>query len=67
MPANENFEGEQLRLARLAHGFTLDELGERGSATRQYLNQLEQGTVWIENSNFRPYLFLIFRSKARSI
>ncbi|MCR5943668.1 ImmA/IrrE family metallo-endopeptidase [Brucella anthropi] len=33
-----------MRLARLAHGFTLDELGERVSATRQYLNQLEQGT-----------------------
>lgn len=38
------FEGERLRLARVAHGLTLDELGGRVSATRQYLNQLEQAT-----------------------
>ncbi|WP_234893634.1 helix-turn-helix domain-containing protein [Agrobacterium vitis] len=37
------FEGERLRLARVAQGLTLDELGGRVSATRQYLNQLEQG------------------------
>jgi len=37
------FLGEQLRLARFARGFTLDELGQRVGATRQYLNQLENG------------------------
>lgn len=37
------FEGERLRLARVALGLTLDQVGERVSATRQYLNQLEQG------------------------
>jgi Zn-dependent peptidase ImmA (M78 family)/DNA-binding XRE family transcriptional regulator len=37
------FIGERLRLARIAMGLTLDELGELVSATRQYLNQLEQG------------------------
>lgn len=43
MNHRENFTGERLRLARVAHGLTLDELGARVSATRQYLNQLEQG------------------------
>lgn len=38
-----SFEGERLRLARVARGLTLDQLGARVSATRQYLNQLEQG------------------------
>jgi len=37
------FVGERLRLARVALGLTLDQLGARVSATRQYLNQLEQG------------------------
>lgn len=37
------FEGERLRLARVAQCLTLDELGGRVAATRQYLNQLEQG------------------------
>lgn len=37
------FDGERLRLARVAQGFTLDDLGLRVSASRQYLNQLEQG------------------------
>jgi Zn-dependent peptidase ImmA (M78 family)/transcriptional regulator with XRE-family HTH domain len=37
------FYGERLRLARVALGLTLDELGGRVSATRQYLNQLELG------------------------
>jgi Zn-dependent peptidase ImmA (M78 family)/transcriptional regulator with XRE-family HTH domain len=36
------FEGERLRLARVALGLTLDQLGTRVGATRQYLNQLEQ-------------------------
>jgi len=37
------FHGERLRLARVALGLTLDQLGARVSATRQYLNQLERG------------------------
>lgn len=37
------FEGERLRLARVAQGLTLDQLGNRVGTTRQYLNQLEQG------------------------
>ena len=37
------FYGERLRLARVALGLTLEQLGMRVSATRQYLNQLEQG------------------------
>ncbi|MEG8223593.1 XRE family transcriptional regulator [Sphingomonas sp. HH69] len=44
MVGTQVFDGERLRLARVAQGFTLDELGSRVSATRQYLNQLEQGT-----------------------
>lgn len=35
--------GEQLRLARMAHGFSLEELGERVGATRQFIHQLETG------------------------
>jgi Zn-dependent peptidase ImmA (M78 family)/transcriptional regulator with XRE-family HTH domain len=38
------FQGDRLRLARVALGLTLDELGAKVSATRQYLHQLEQGT-----------------------
>ncbi|MGO8994174.1 MAG: helix-turn-helix domain-containing protein [Polyangiaceae bacterium] len=37
------FHGERLRLARVALGLTLDQLSARVSATRQYINQLEQG------------------------
>ncbi|GGE05208.1 MULTISPECIES: XRE family transcriptional regulator [Rhizobium] len=44
MPDHLTFEGERLRLARVAQGLTLDDLGARVGATRQYLNQLEQGT-----------------------
>ncbi len=33
--------GEQLRLARLAHGYSLEALGERVGASRQYLHLLE--------------------------
>lgn len=44
MVGTQVFDGDRLRLARVAQGFTLDELGSRVSATRQYLNQLEQGT-----------------------
>lgn len=35
--------GEQLRLARLAHGYSLEALGELVGATRQYLHLLETG------------------------
>jgi Zn-dependent peptidase ImmA (M78 family)/transcriptional regulator with XRE-family HTH domain len=41
---DDGFAGEQLRLARLAHGMSLDELGQRVAVSRQYLNQLEMGT-----------------------
>jgi len=44
MVRTQAFDGERLRLARVAKGLTLDDLGGRVSATRQYLNQLEQGT-----------------------
>jgi len=37
------FYGDRLRMARVALGLTLDQLGGRVSATRQYLNQLERG------------------------
>ncbi len=36
------FDGERLRLARMAQCLSLDDLGARVSASRQYLNQLEQ-------------------------
>lgn len=44
MPSTYRFEGERLRLARVALGLTLDQLGTNVGATRQYLNQLEQGS-----------------------
>ncbi|MBS0538581.1 MAG: ImmA/IrrE family metallo-endopeptidase [Proteobacteria bacterium] len=37
------FRGEQLRLARLAFGYSLDELGVKVGATRQFVHQLEIG------------------------
>lgn len=43
MRMGDTFAGEQLRLARLAHGFTLEELAGRVAATRQFLHQLETG------------------------
>ncbi|WP_262423318.1 helix-turn-helix domain-containing protein [Brevundimonas denitrificans] len=36
--------GEQLRLARLAHGYSLEEVGELIGATRQFIHQLETGS-----------------------
>lgn len=36
-----NFSGNKMRLARLAHGYSLDQLGIKLEASRQYLNQLE--------------------------
>jgi len=42
--AGQKFEPRRLKLARLFHGLTLEELGERISASRQFINQLEQGS-----------------------
>jgi Zn-dependent peptidase ImmA (M78 family)/transcriptional regulator with XRE-family HTH domain len=43
MDSKGKISGEQLRMARLAHGLSLEELGERVSATRQFIHQLETG------------------------
>lgn len=37
-----NLSGDRLRLARIALGLTLEQLGERVAASRQFLNQLER-------------------------
>jgi Zn-dependent peptidase ImmA (M78 family)/DNA-binding XRE family transcriptional regulator len=39
-----NFIGDQLRLARLAHGFSLEQVASAVGATRQYIHQLETGS-----------------------
>jgi Zn-dependent peptidase ImmA (M78 family)/DNA-binding XRE family transcriptional regulator len=39
-----NFVGDQLRLARLVHGFSLEEVASAVGATRQYIHQLETGS-----------------------
>jgi Zn-dependent peptidase ImmA (M78 family) len=41
--SNQNVIGEKLRLARMAWGRSLDELGEAAQVTRQYGHQLETG------------------------
>lgn len=43
METKSKIAGEQLRLARLAHGYSLEEVGERVGATRQFIQQLETG------------------------
>lgn len=43
MESKLKIAGEQLRLARLAHGYSLEEVGERVGATRQFIQQLETG------------------------
>ena len=43
MDTKAKIAGEQLRLARLAHGYSLEEVGERVGATRQFIHQLETG------------------------
>jgi Zn-dependent peptidase ImmA (M78 family)/transcriptional regulator with XRE-family HTH domain len=43
-PSTLEFRGERLRLARLFRGMTLEELGTRVAATRQYMHQLETTT-----------------------
>lgn len=44
METNSKIAGEQLRLARLAHGYSLEEVGELIGATRQFIHQLETGS-----------------------
>lgn len=41
MSTDRPFRGEQLRLARLAFGYSLDEVGAAVGATRQFIHQLE--------------------------
>lgn len=41
MSTERPFRGEQLRLARLAFGYSLDEVGVTVGATRQFIHQLE--------------------------
>lgn len=41
MSDERQFRGEQLRLARLAFGYSLDEVGAKVGATRQFIHQLE--------------------------
>ncbi len=44
MNPESKLSGEQLRLARLSHGLSLEELGEHIGHTRQYIHQLETGS-----------------------
>lgn len=37
--------GEQLRLARMAHGYALEDVGDAVAASRQYVHQLETGAT----------------------
>ncbi|PUA17200.1 ImmA/IrrE family metallo-endopeptidase [Glaciimonas sp. PCH181] len=39
----ENFNGAELRLARIFNGFALEEVAERVDKTRQYMHRLETG------------------------
>lgn len=39
----EKFRGDNLRMARLVHGYSLEQLGELVAATRQFMHQLEVG------------------------
>lgn len=41
MKPSMQFQGSRLRLARLFNGFTLAELGEKVSTTRQYIHRIE--------------------------
>lgn len=41
MELKSRIAGEQLRLARLAHGYSLEQVGELAGATRQFIHQLE--------------------------
>jgi Zn-dependent peptidase ImmA (M78 family)/transcriptional regulator with XRE-family HTH domain len=44
MDPKPKIAGEQLRLARLAHGHSLEQLGQLVGATRQFIHQLETGS-----------------------
>ncbi|SFG52942.1 Zn-dependent peptidase ImmA, M78 family [Novosphingobium sp. CF614] len=44
MDVKSKIAGEQLRLARLAHGYSLEEVGALIGATRQFIHQLETGS-----------------------
>ncbi|MEI4507396.1 XRE family transcriptional regulator [Sphingopyxis sp. CCNWLW253] len=44
MESKPKIAGEQLRLARLAHGYSLEEVGALIGATRQFIHQLETGS-----------------------
>jgi transcriptional regulator with XRE-family HTH domain len=41
--ASQQFEPRRLKVARSFHGLTLEDLGERIAASKQYINQLELG------------------------
>lgn len=43
MEQKAKIAGEQLRLARLSHGYSLEQVGELIGATRQFIQQLETG------------------------
>ncbi len=44
METNSKIAGEQLRLARLTHGYSLEQVGDLVGATRQFIHQLETGS-----------------------
>ena len=44
MTSDRNFYGDKLRLVRVLHGLTQQELGDFASVSRQYIHQLESGT-----------------------
>ena len=44
LQGEERFVGDQLRLARLSHGLSLEQIADAVGATRQYIHQLENGS-----------------------
>ena len=44
MAVGQKFEPRRLKVARAFHGLTLEALGERVAASKQYINQLELGS-----------------------
>lgn len=42
--SDKKFIGRNLKIIRQFHGMTLEELGEKVTASRQYVNQLEIGS-----------------------
>jgi len=49
METKSKIVGEQMRLARLAHGYSLERVGELVGASRQFIHQLETGTRASDN------------------